>query len=133
MRASTGAGQCLLVYEDDDPCNPRLLHAANLLRAFLSIKRSLQYRSFAMVVANASVARTETQRSCDLDMKRASELVLIFRRLRPLLVPRSPELLAGFVGARFLLAPVEGVPGHRFGVRVRPFDGHCWLQIDRWS
>jgi hypothetical protein len=80
-------------------------------------------------------ARTETKsgshtKICFFPPERARELILIVRYLRPLLyVAESKCLLSSLILSEFL--SLYGIRTTLvFGVKMGPFEAHCWLQQD---
>lgn len=108
---------------------PRILHAAHLLMAWLIASAKLRFWSLEEIVENVKSKKARFTQATQEDMK-ARTLAAIFCYLRPLLfTARDACLFDSLVLVEFL-ASFNIYPSWVFGVKTQPFYAHSWVQYN---
>lgn len=119
----------LLSAEEYQAARPGAGAALNLLAAALSAKMALRCTAFASVVERFSARkRKAANRSLELDIERARQLVEKFLRLRVFFFSSRSECLFDSLTLLNFLAHYGITADWVFGVQARPFAAHCWVQ-----
>lgn len=87
----------------------------------------LRHRTLAQVVHGVRQHRSRTIANRPAGKPLVSTLVAIFNRIRPL-YPRNYLCLFDSLAMLEFLSGYHVYPRWIFGVRVEPFEAHCWLQ-----
>lgn len=102
--------------------------AYNFLRATALAAYRLRHQSIYAVLA-AEIRRQARHGQERFDFDRAARLIKTFDSLR-LFVTGRRRCLADSLALRIFLSSYRLHPRWIFGVRLRPFAAHCWLQRD---
>jgi hypothetical protein len=115
--------------EIDAAASVHLGHIIFFVYALFASSLALRFRPIASVIQRIHTRRTAAIRNgCDFEETRASELVAIFRRIRPYaFVAGGHCLLHALTLVRFL-AHYNQFPQLVLGVRVDPWGAHSWVQ-----
>lgn len=101
-------------------------HVAAFLGALLVARAWLGLAPIERIVRR--VARRRARRPSPPDPERARELTEIYRKLRPLFMSRKDQCLLNSLLLIEFLARFGLYPAWHFGVRIREFSAHCWVQ-----
>jgi Transglutaminase-like superfamily len=93
-------------------------------RARVSLKLGVAHAVHRVKLRNERYAAVRLE----LDVARARGLIRIFRYLRPLLYAARERCLLDSMVLLEFLARYEIYPTWVFGVKVAPFEAHCWVQ-----
>lgn len=106
----------------------RLCHVRSFLKAYIVATVMLRLAPIERVVAR--VAARRAKHDSPLDLAKASSLLEIYLNLRPFVMSRRDRcLLNSLLLIEFLSA--NGVfPAWHFGVRLREFSAHCWVEAN---
>jgi hypothetical protein len=115
--------------EIDSPASVRIRHVLFFLYALIASRVALRFQPIASVIQRVHARRAAAIRNGhDFDWRRASELVSIFRRIRPyVFVAGGHCLLHALTLVRFL-AHYNEFPQLVLGVKVDPWGAHSWVQ-----
>ena len=104
----------------------RARHVAAFVLAFAIARSWLRLAPIHRIVGR--VARRKAKRRARNDVERARELSEIYRKLRPLFMSRKDQCLLNSLLLIEFLARFGLYPSWHFGVRVREFSAHCWVE-----
>lgn len=124
--AKQGALRELPGFDIDSGPRAGARHVAALLKGYVIARTLLGLAPLERVVRR--VARRRARNGGRADPERARELVEIYRRLRPLVMSRKDRCLLNTLLLIEFLAAFGVYPSWRFGVKLRPFSAHCWVQ-----
>jgi hypothetical protein len=115
--------------EIDATANVCIGHVLVFLYALISSSLALRFRSISSIIQHIHARRATAARiGNDFDWRRATELVSIFRRIRPYaFVAGGNCLLHALTLVRFL-AHYDEFPQLVLGVKVDPWGAHSWVQ-----
>ena len=117
-------------YDFDRTPKIRAGHVFNFFRATISAYAALRFMSTKKVVTSVSQRRKQSRKKSTGSQNDARDLMEIFKILRPLFFTSQNHC---FFDSLSLLKFMElhGVyPNWVFGVKLRPFGAHCWVQDD---
>lgn len=108
---------------------PQLHHIANFIMAFVSAKAELRWCSLLTIAQKASARRIPLPATVTAsDIKRAIELVSVFRRLRPYAFTATGQCLLHALCLVKFLACYDVPATWVIGVRTNPWGAHSWAQ-----
>jgi len=105
-------------------------HVVNFVRACLWSKQALRSRTLYSVACEVSAAKSNDSREPDL--LRTTQLVCIFRRLRPYAFESRDRCLFHSLALLRFLALYGSHPTWVIGVCAKPWAAHSWLQLNSW-
>jgi hypothetical protein len=107
----------------------RFSHLVRFARASLSAKLTVRLNRLERAVARAQYRKARRASSqTPVDMRGVRELIEVFDRLCPLLFRSKGACLLYSLALLEFLAGYGFYPDWVFGVKVRPFRAHTWLQ-----
>jgi hypothetical protein len=109
----------------------RFHHISNFVRACLWSKKAMRSRSLYSVACELSATKASAETSISAaDVQRTTELVCIFRRLRPYAFESKDRCLFHALALLHFLGRYGSYPTWVIGVCARPWAAHSWLQLD---
>ena len=104
-------------------------HVVLFFYSFIASFFALRFRSTAAVIRGIHARRSAAIHNVDeFDWRRASELVSIFRRIRPYAFVASGHCLLHALTLVRFLAHYNAYPELVLGVKVDPWGAHSWVQ-----
>lgn len=111
------------------------IHPGHMLRfaqSCITISALLYGRSLQATIEYCSSNRARLTKSSALDVPKARSLVSAFRALRPLFYTAKDRCLYDSLVLREFLRRYCLAPHVVFGVAIRPFRAHCWVQYEEF-
>jgi hypothetical protein len=105
-------------------------HVLAFIGACLWARRAMRSRTLYAVACEISAAKAKARPSDVADVTRTTELVCIFRRLRPYAFKSSDQCLFHALALLNFLMRYGSQPTWVIGVCAMPWAAHSWLQID---
>ena len=104
-------------------------HVVLFIYSFIASFFALRFRSIASVIRGVHARRSAAIHNVDeFDWRRASELVSIFRHIRPYIFVASGHCLLHALTLVRFLAHYNAFPALVLGVKVDPWGAHSWVQ-----
>jgi hypothetical protein len=115
--------------EIDSPASVCISHVLFFFYALVASHLALRFQPIASVVQRVHARRAAAIRNGhDFDWRRASELVSIFRRIRPYVFVAGGHCLLHALTLVHFLAHYNEFPQLVLGVKVDPWGAHSWVQ-----
>lgn len=104
----------------------RFVDTSNFLRACVWASWAVRMRSLYSVTRE--ISRQKCRFSRDFDTQKATDLVCIFRRLRPFAFTAQDQCLFHALALMKFLSLYALFPTWVIGIRARPWAAHSWVQ-----
>jgi len=123
--------ECTASIERPAEQEPILIRPAHVLRFFLACLRARAYLRFLPLesaITRAARLKRTSAASAQPSIEDVRKLVCLFRRLRPVALTSKDACLLESLALLEFLACFAVFPTWVFGVHLRPFGAHSWLQ-----
>jgi hypothetical protein len=104
------------------------LDVARFAKALLITKLLRRWAPFQWTVARVARRRAARAHRAVIDETRITEVIELYRSLKPLAVTVRDECLFNALLCIEFFASYGIYPSWHFGVRLNPFYAHCWVQ-----
>ena len=105
-------------------------HVVNMLLALLKTVYLLRICGLASALRYAG--RLKTGNLSGGPRGDPSDLVEIYNRVRPFFYSAKNRCLFNSLSMIIFLSKYGIVPGWWFGVKLKPFEAHCWVEDEQW-
>lgn len=118
---------------DIQPTDPRITTQLICRFLFAVTFSGIALRLLPLSTIVAYIRRQKTRgRTHSPNMKKITELVAAFSRMRPFMLRATNNCLCHSLALFQFLSAYDEYPEWVFGVRSEPFFAHCWLQQGTW-
>ena len=117
-------------FDSDQQRSLRLIHLTRFMKAYAYARLALRFSSLEKIIARLQDARANqrSRLSSGNDAPDAIEMTLVYSTLRSFVYQRSDNCLLDSFALLVFLNMSAIYPNWVFGVRLCPFEAHCWIQ-----
>lgn len=108
----------------------RLGHIFHMISSLLTAGYFLRFRGLSSAISH--VANLRSRRASATVFADPSDLVEAYNRMRPFFYDSKDKCLFNSLSMIIFLSKYGIVPRWHFGVKLSPFEAHCWVEDERW-
>lgn len=109
----------------------RLLCTARVATALAAACAILKFRGLGAAISYVRNLRSSV-RSCHGNEASVSDIVEQYNRVKPIFLAAKDNCLLNSLSMIIFLSEFGYVPFWCFGVSLRPFSAHCWVEDEQW-